>query len=89
MYRHLVNKPSNERIYEIVEDAVRIEVEFLTDALSVDLIGMNCRLMKDYIQYVADRLLVELNCPKVSWNFWNDLLEFIYFKTINCSFQDL
>ncbi len=66
MYRHLVNKPSNERIYEIVEDAVRIEVEFLTDALSVDLIGMNCRLMKDYIQYVADRLLVELNCPKVS-----------------------
>lgn len=65
MYRHLVNKPTNERIYEIIEDAVRIETEFLTDALSVDLIGMNSRLMGDYIQYVADRLLVELDCPKV------------------------
>ena len=65
MYRHLVNKPSVERIYEIIKDAVKIEQEFLTDALSVDLIGMNSRLMAQYIEYVADRLLVELMCPKV------------------------
>jgi len=64
MYRHLVNKPSVERIYEIIKDAVKIEQEFLTDALSVDLIGMNSRLMVQYIEYVADRLLVELLCPK-------------------------
>jgi ribonucleotide reductase beta subunit family protein with ferritin-like domain len=66
MYRHLQNKPSNDRVYEIVQDAVKIEQEFLTDALSVDLIGMNSRLMAQYIEYVADRLLVELQCPKVS-----------------------
>lgn len=65
MYRHLKNKPSDERIYEIIKDAVRIETEFLTDALSVDLIGMNSRLMATYIEYVADRLLVELQCPKI------------------------
>ncbi len=65
MYRYLTNKPSTERIYEIIKDAVKIEQEFLTDALSVDLIGMNSRLMAVYIEYVADRLLVELQCPKV------------------------
>lgn len=65
MYRHLSNKPSVERVYEIVSDAVKIEIEFLTDALSVDLIGMNSRLMAQYIEFVADRLLVELQCPKV------------------------
>lgn len=65
MYRHMKQKLTTERIYEIVEDAVKIEIEFLTDALSVDLIGMNARLMAQYIQYVADRLLVELQCPKL------------------------
>jgi ribonucleotide reductase beta subunit family protein with ferritin-like domain len=65
MYRNLVNKPSVERIYEIIKDAVNIEQEFLTDSLSVDLIGMNSRLMAQYIEYVADRLLVELMCPKI------------------------
>jgi len=65
MYRHLQNKPTQERVYEIIKDAVKIETEFLTDALSVDLIGMNSRLMGDYIQFVADRLLVELNCEKL------------------------
>ena len=65
MYRHLVNKLPTERIHEIVIDAVKIEIEFLTDALPVDLIGMNSRLMAQYIEYVADRLLVELQCPKL------------------------
>jgi len=65
MYRYLSNRPTTERIYEIIKDAVKIEQEFLTDALSVDLIGMNSRLMAVYIEYVADRLLVELQCPKI------------------------
>lgn len=65
MYRHLENKPTVERVYEIVRDAVKIEQEFLTDSLPVDLIGMNARLMQQYIEYVADRLLVELQCPKI------------------------
>ena len=66
MFRHLVNKPSQERIYEIIKDAVTIEKEFLTEALPCNLIGMNCTLMKQYIEFVADRLLVELECEKVS-----------------------
>ena len=65
MFNKLVNKPSQDRIYEIVTDAVSIEQEFLTEALPVDLIGMNCILMKQYIEFVADRLLVDLNCEKV------------------------
>ena len=65
MFRHLVNKPTEERIKEIVCEAVKIETEFLTEALPVRLIGMNCHLMTVYIQYVADRLLTELECSKV------------------------
>jgi len=64
MFKHLVNKPSNERIMEIVCDAVEIECEFLTEALPVRLIGMNCELMVQYIKFVADRLLLELGCDK-------------------------
>jgi ribonucleotide reductase beta subunit family protein with ferritin-like domain len=73
MYRYLVNKPTQDRIYEIIKDAVKIEQEFLTDALSVDLIGMNSRLMSQYIEYVADRLLVELNCEKVNINLFSNI----------------
>merc|ERR1712110_779012 len=65
MFRHLVDKPSQERVYEIVCNAVDIEIEFLTEALPVALIGMNSVLMIQYIKFVADRLLRELNCEKV------------------------
>lgn len=65
MFSHLVKKPSQEKIHTIIKDAVRIEQSFLTEALPVDLIGMNCDLMKQYIEFVADRLLVELGCEKV------------------------
>merc|ERR1712004_640911 len=64
MYSHLVDKLSQDRVYEIVCEAVEPEIEFLTDALPVALIGMNCELMAQYIKYVADRLLVELKCEK-------------------------
>ncbi|XP_008981641.4 ribonucleoside-diphosphate reductase subunit M2 B isoform X1 [Callithrix jacchus] len=64
MFQYLVNKPSEERVREIIVDAVKIEQEFLTEALPVGLIGMNCILMKQYIEFVADRLLVELGFSK-------------------------
>lgn len=66
MFKHLVQKPSVARVTQIIADAVVIEQEFLTEALPVAMIGMNCNLMKQYIEFVADRLLVELDCPKVS-----------------------
>ncbi|XP_030159942.1 ribonucleoside-diphosphate reductase subunit M2 B [Lynx canadensis] len=65
MFQYLVNKPSEERVREIIVNAVEIEQEFLTEALPVGLIGMNCVLMKQYIEFVADRLLVELGFSKV------------------------
>ena len=65
MFSYLVNKPSDEKIKEIIKDAVVIEQEFLTEALPVKLIGMNHILMKQYIEFVADRLLVALGSSKV------------------------
>ena len=61
---HVVNKLPEERVVEIITDAVTIEKEFVTDALPVKLIGMNADLMCQYIEFVADRLLTELGCPK-------------------------
>jgi len=62
---HVKNKLPKERVKEIIIDAVDIEKEFVTDALPVDLIGMNAKLMRQYIEFVADRLLMALDCPKV------------------------
>merc|ERR1712051_146198 len=64
LFKHIVNKPDKERVLEIIKDAVDIECEFLTDALPVALIGMNNELMVQYIKFVADRLLMELECEK-------------------------
>lgn len=61
---HVKNKLTQERIYEIIVGAVEIEKEFVTDALPVSLIGMNAELMCQYIEFVADRLLVSLGCQK-------------------------
>ncbi len=62
---HLVNKLPEATVQEIIEDAVNIEKEFVTDALPVKLIGMNSDLMCQYIEFVADRLLSELGCAKI------------------------
>lgn len=61
---HVKNKLTKEAVREIILDAVAIEKEFVTDALPVKLIGMNSDLMQQYIEFVADRLLVELGNPK-------------------------
>jgi len=65
MFHHLKHKPERQHISAIVKEAVAIETEFLTEALPVALIGMNCGLMTQYIQFVADRLLRELGCENV------------------------
>uniref|UniRef100_A0A8C5QDU8 ribonucleoside-diphosphate reductase n=1 Tax=Leptobrachium leishanense TaxID=445787 RepID=A0A8C5QDU8_9ANUR len=65
MFHYVVKKPTEERVMEIITDAVRIEQAFLTDALPVNLIGINCTLMKTYIEFVADRLLTELGYSKI------------------------
>jgi len=62
---HLVNKVSKERITEILTDALDIERKFITESLPVSLIGMNSKLMTQYLEFVTDRLLVELGCNKV------------------------
>lgn len=64
LFNHLRNRLSNEKVLLIITEAVAIEQEFLTEALPVALIGMNSVLMKKYIEFVADRLLVALGCPK-------------------------
>ena len=63
--KHLVDKLSKDKVKEIIIDAVEIEKEFVTDALPVKLIGMNSDLMGQYIEFVADRLLVELGNDRV------------------------
>ncbi len=63
--KHLVEKLPKEKVMEIIIDAVAIEKEFVTDSLPVKLIGMNSDLMGQYIEFVADRLLVELGNPRV------------------------
>jgi ribonucleoside-diphosphate reductase beta chain len=62
---HVINKVPKEKIHEIIHSALEIEKEFITESLPVDLIGMNATLMKRYLEFVADRLLIDLKCDKV------------------------
>jgi ribonucleoside-diphosphate reductase beta chain len=62
---HLVNKVPQERITQILSEALEIEREFITESLPVNLIGMNSKLMSEYLEFVTDHLLETLNCPKV------------------------
>ncbi len=65
LFNKLQRKPSKKRVTEIVQEAVEIEAEFICEALPCRLVGMNSALMKQYIEFVADRLLVQLGCDKV------------------------
>jgi len=64
LFSHLKRRAHPDTVNRIITEAVAIEQEFLTDALPVALIGMNAELMCQYIEFVADRLLVALGCPK-------------------------
>jgi ribonucleotide reductase beta subunit family protein with ferritin-like domain len=65
MYHKMEHKLDSDVIASIVSDAVRIESEFITDSLPCALIGMNSRDMQQYIQFVADRLMLQLGCKKL------------------------
>jgi len=64
LFNKLNKKLNKQKIKEIVKEAVSIEQEFICEALPCKLIGMNSKLMSQYIEFVADRLLVQLGCPK-------------------------
>ena len=61
---HVEKRPSEKRIKEIILSALEIEKEFITESLPVSLIGMNSNLMKQYLEFVVDGLLVKLGCSK-------------------------
>ena len=79
LYSKLDKKLSEERVYEIITEAVKIEKEFITYALPCRLIGMNSTLMGQYIEFVADRLLVQLGCSK----FYNTPNPFSFMELIS------
>ena len=65
LYDHLKHRCSVDDVHHIVSEAVVIEKEFLIDALPCHLIGINAHLMSQYIEFVADRLVESLGCPKI------------------------
>jgi ribonucleoside-diphosphate reductase subunit M2 len=65
LYSKLQTKLSKKRIYEIIQEAVEIEKEFITEAIPCRMIGMNTKLMTQYIEYVADRLVLQLGYDKI------------------------
>ncbi len=79
LYGMLETKLTRERVTEIIRDAVKNEHEFVTDALPVSLIGMNAKLMCQYIEFVADRLLVALGYSKI----YNATNPFDFMETIS------
>lgn len=77
--QYIKNKLPVEQVTKIITDAVAIEKEFVSDAIPVKLIGMNADLMCQYIEFVADRLLVALGCPK----FYNAANPFDFMEMIS------
>jgi ribonucleotide reductase beta subunit family protein with ferritin-like domain len=65
LYSKLLNKVKKSRIHEIIKEAVEIETEFICEALPCRLIGMNSQMMTQYIQFVADRLCLQLGYDKI------------------------
>jgi ribonucleoside-diphosphate reductase beta chain len=65
LFSMLQNKPGEQEVKDIITEAVAFEKEFVTDALPVSLIGMNAETMGQYIEFVADRLLLSLGFSKV------------------------
>jgi len=79
LFNHLLDKPQQSTILDIVRSAVDIEKMFILEALPCKLIGMDSAEMSRYIEFVADRLLVQLGCPKV----WNSENPFDWMETIS------
>ena len=79
LYHKLINKLDEEKIHSIIKEAVAIETEFICEALPCRLIGMNSKLMTQYIQFVADRLCIQLDCEKI----YNSTNPFGFMETIS------
>jgi ribonucleoside-diphosphate reductase subunit M2 len=79
LYSKLVRKLSKKRIHEIITEAVEIEKEFITEAIPCRMIGMNAKLMKQYIEFVADRLSLQLGYDKI----YNSLNPFDFMELIS------
>ncbi len=79
LFSHLNNRPSKKAVQDVITEAVTIEQEFLTDALPCALLGMNANLMKQYIEFVADRLLLALGNTK----FYNSSNPFDFMESIS------
>jgi ribonucleoside-diphosphate reductase subunit M2 len=79
LFSHLNHRPSKQAVQDVITEAVTIEQEFLTEALPCALLGMNSTLMKQYIEFVADRLLVALGNQK----FYNATNPFDFMENIS------
>jgi ribonucleoside-diphosphate reductase subunit M2 len=88
LYSKLVKKMDKSRIHEIIKEAVEIETEFICNALPCKLIGMNSDLMTQYIQFVADRLCLQLGYKKI-YNVINpfDFMELISLESKSNFFE--
>jgi ribonucleoside-diphosphate reductase beta chain len=84
LYSKCKHKLPVEKAHKLIGDAVRIEKEFITEALPCSLIGMNAARMGEYIEYVADRLLVSLGYAK----FWNTANPFPWMERISLEGKD-
>lgn len=76
IFSYIENKPKKSEVHEMFKDAVDIEIEFITQAIPCNLLGLNSDLMAQYIQFVADRLLTQLGYSKI-WNINKCPLDFM------------
>jgi len=84
LYSKLVNKLSKKDAHKIIRDAVKIEKQFITKSLPCELIGMNAKMMCQYIEFVADRLLIQLGYPKA----YSATNPFSFMETISLENKD-
>jgi ribonucleoside-diphosphate reductase beta chain len=84
LYKKLVNKLTKKEVTKIIREAVKIEKQFITKSLPCELIGMNAKLMCQYIEYVADRLLLQLGYAKT----YNSMNPFPFMERISLENKD-
>ena len=84
LYSFLSHKLSKTKAHKMIREAVKCEKEFIIDALPCSLIGMNAKMMSQYIEFVADRLLVQLGYPKI----WNTANPFPFMERISLEGKD-
>ena len=84
LYTKLNNKLSKKEVHKIIRDAVKIEKQFITKSLPCELIGMNAKMMCQYIEFVADRLLIQLGYPKA----YSAANPFSFMETISLENKD-